>query len=203
VRKIALIGLIVLGLGALAVIVPASASQTTPNKLGRALRPGVTTKGLAPQAAGDDFTSNDNFVTRTFNHLGNPARGSVVAESWIETGFDNTGNASNIQAFARTILLPNALRTSTKVQLFGLVDLTTSKPELINSSATVNSAGKLISQVAAPELSTTAMSTDPHCWFFQFTIISVRWSDNKLTSNLSLDPPVAVFNFANPACLPT
>jgi len=67
----------------------------------------------------------------------------------------------------------------------------------------VNSAGKLISQVAAPELSTTAMSTDPHCWFFQFTIISVRWSDNKLTSNLSLDPPVAVFNFANPACLPT
>jgi len=81
VRKIALIGLIVLGLGALAVIVPASASQTTPNKLGRALRPGVTTKGLAPQAAGDDFTSNDDFVTRTFNHLGNPARGSVVAES--------------------------------------------------------------------------------------------------------------------------
>jgi hypothetical protein len=200
-RKIAVIGLIVLGLGALAVVVPASASQTTPNKLGRALRPGATTKGLAPQAAADAFTSNDNFFTQTFNHFGSPSNGSVVAESWIETGFDNTGNPTNIQAFARTILLPKALRTSLQVQLYGLVDLT-SNPELINSSATVNSSGKLISQVAAPELSTTAMATDSHCWFFQSANLSVRWSDGRLSTGLFLDESVVVFNFANPACAP-
>src|SRR5262245_46603091 len=105
-RKIAVIGLIVLGLGALAVIVPASASQTKPNQVGRALRPGATTKGLAPQAPGDAFTSNDDFATRTINHFGNPANGSVVGESWIETGLDVAGTPTNIQAFARTILLP-------------------------------------------------------------------------------------------------
>lgn len=199
-RKIAVIGLIVLGLGAFAVIVPASASQNAPNELGRALRPGATTKSLAPQAAGDDFTSNDNFATRTFNHFGNPSLGSVVAESWIETGFDNVTGPTNIQGFARTILLPKALRTSLRVQLFGIVDPTTDPPELINSSGTVNSSGKLISQVAAPELSVAAMASDPHCWFFQSATLSIRWSDNRLTSNLFVDPQTIVFNFANPAC---
>jgi len=201
VRKFVVIGLIVLALGAVAIIVPASASQNAPSGQGRALRPGATTKSLAPLAAGDVFVSNDNFFTKTFNHFGNPSLGSVVAESWIETGFNSSNEATNIQGFTRTILLPKALRTAIKVQLFGLIDIA-SDPELITSSSTVNSSGKLVSQVATPELSVTAMQNDPHCFFFQLATVSIRWSDNRLSSNLLLDPPVAVFNFANPACAP-
>jgi hypothetical protein len=103
--------------------------------------------------------------------------------------------------FTRTILLPKALRTAIKVQLFGLVDLQ-SDPDLITTSSTVNSSGKLISQVGTPELSVAAMQTDPHCFFFQLATVSIRWSDNRLTSNLPLDPPVVILNFANPACPP-
>jgi hypothetical protein len=202
VRKIGLVVLVVLALGAFSVIIPASASQSTPNKLGSVLRPGATSSPQAALAPGDVDAFNENFITTTYNHFADPSRGTVVAESWIEGGVDSDNNSTNIQAIARTILLPKALRTQMRVQLFGLVDLN-STPELINSSGTINSSGKLILRVAAPELSVADMATDPHCWFFQFTTLSIRWSDGRLTSGLTLDPSFAIPNFANPACQPT
>jgi hypothetical protein len=63
VRKLTVIGLIVLALGALAVIVPASASQNGPSGARWASRQGHATSGLAPQAPTDVFTTNDNFFT--------------------------------------------------------------------------------------------------------------------------------------------
>ena len=198
-RKIVVAGLIILGLGALAVIVPASASQNTPNGTGRALRHGSSSRSLAPLAAGDAFVSNDDFFTQTFNHFGDPARGSVVGESWIETGFDNANTPQDIQGFTRTILLPHALRTSLKVQLYGFVTLDVN-PDLITSSSTVNSAGALTRQVATPEIPASQLANDPHCFFFALATISIRWDDGRLSSNLILDPPVVVSNPSNPAC---
>lgn len=176
-RKITVIGLIILALGALAVIVPASASQNAKSGSRYVARTGQGTTSVTPQAPGDAFTANDNFITQTFNHFGNPSLGSAIAETWLESGLDSNLNATNVQGVARAILLPKALRASIKVQLRG--SNAAGDDQLIAQSSTVNSAGKLTVQVATPEI---VLATDPHCDYYQQVTVGIRWSDLRLTT---------------------
>jgi hypothetical protein len=195
VRKIAVIGLIVLGLGALAVIVPASASQNAQSGPRWAARHAQAAKNVAPNAAGDVFTANDNFSSRTLNHFGNAANGSAIAETWLESGLDADLNAKNAQGFARVILLPKALRASVRVELRGTT--ATGDDALVARSGTVNSSGKLTVQVATPEIT---LATDPRCSFYQLVTVSIRWSDNRL-STIVFDTPLS-FTPGPTACTP-
>jgi len=43
----------------------------------------------APDSPADIFTINDGFVSNTYSHLGNPALGVLVAETWGETGWSD------------------------------------------------------------------------------------------------------------------
>jgi hypothetical protein len=177
VRKFVVIGLIVLALGAVAIIVPASAGQNAPSGARYTARGGQSAQDLAPQAVGDAHIANDNFFSRTFNHFGNASLGSAIGETWMESGLDANFNATNTQGVARAILLPKALRASVKVELRGFdvngVD------QLVASSSTVNSSGRLTVQVATPEIS---LATDPHCSFYTQVTIGIRWSDLRLTT---------------------
>lgn len=183
-RKVVVIGLIVLALGAVAVIVPAAASQDAPSGAHWAARPGQSSTGLAPQAAGDSFTTNDNFVTVTWNHLGKASLGSVVSETWLNTGFNSSNTAVNTQGVTRSILLPKAVRVATRVQLRG-VDVNGIERVLATSS-TLNSSGRLSVQVATPEI-TLASSTS--CFFFTVVSMAIRWSDGRLSS-VTFDQPI-------------
>ncbi len=194
-RKIAVIGLIVLALGALAVIVPASASQNGPSGARWAPRQGLSSNGLTPQAANDAFTTNDNFFTHTYNHFGYPSLGSVIAETWMNSGYDDTGLATNTQGVARAILLPKALRVSLKVELRG-TDVN-GADQLVTSSSTVNSSGKLTVQVATPEIT---LATDPRCFFYTRVTVAIRWSDLRL-STVTLEEPIQ-FTPGPTACQP-
>jgi len=188
VRKFVVVGLIILGLGALAVIVPASASQNASGARW-APRQASSVKGLTPQAdvtpqaASDAFSTDDNFVTKTFNHLNSATNGSAIAETWMDSGFDDTATAVNTQGVARGILLPKALRVSLQVQLRG-VDAN-NVDQLVATSSTVNSAGKLTVQVATPEI---ALATDPHCFFYTRVTVGIRWSDNRLSTVVFEEP---------------
>ncbi len=175
-RKIVAVVLFTL---ALAVVVPASASQRTGTHA-----PRVARQGLGALAVGDAFTANDNFFSQTLNHLANPALGSVIAEQWLEIGFDANGVAQNIQGFTRGILLPKALRVSVRVELWG-VD-SSSQETLLTNSSTLNSAGKLTVQVATPEI---GLATDSHCGFFTVIHVGIRWSDQRLTT-VTIEEPV-------------
>jgi hypothetical protein len=195
VRKIAVIGLIVLALGALAVIVPASASQNGPSGARWAPRQGHGSNGLTPQAATDVFTTNDNFFTQTYNHFGSASRGSAIAETWMESGFDDTGVATNTQGVARAILLPKALRVSLQVQLRGTN--INGDDQLVTTSSTANSSGRLTVQIATPEIT---LATDTRCFFYTRVTVGIRWSDNRL-STVTFEEPIQ-FTPGPTACQP-
>jgi hypothetical protein len=80
---------------------------------------------------------NEGFFTQTLNHFGSASKGSVIAETWAEDGFNASNQEVNTQGVVRAILLPKALRVSAKVQLFG-VDASDNE-HLLASSSTVNS----------------------------------------------------------------
>jgi hypothetical protein len=179
------IGLIVLALGAVAVIVPVAASQDAPSGARWVPRNGVSSKDLTPQAVSDAFTTNDNFFTLTYNHFGSPSLGSVVAETWMESGFDDTGTAVNLQGFTRAILLPKAVRVAIRVDLHGI---TASNDDVIVArSSTVNSAGRLTVQVATPEI---FLPTETRCFFYTVVHAAIRWSDGRLSS-VAFQEPIA------------
>src|SRR5215218_1636140 len=132
-----------------AVVPPASASQTS-EKTEKATR-----NRLAPDAPTDSYRINDGFYSKTYNHLGNPARGIVVADTWGETGWVSTGTgdvADNTQGFARALLLRRALRVAVRVELWGASD---TSADLITGSSTVNSSGNPTVQLATPRCRTS------------------------------------------------
>lgn len=185
-RKIGIFAVIILALGASAVILPASASQSASSGPRWLPRHGLSSNNVTPQAPSDAFTTNDNFVTVTFNHFGKPSFGSVVAETWLESGHDDTGTAVNAQGFSRAILLPKALRVAVQVDLHGL-DATGGNDQVVAHSSAVNSSGRLTVQVATPEI---LLATSTKCSFYTVVHMAIRWSDNRL-STVVFDQPVA------------
>ena len=214
-RKIAVIGLIVLALGALAVIVPAKAAQKAGSADDRVLRPRQltaqssqlaphlkTSSGVSvePQAATDAFVFNQSFVTRTFNHFGNAALGSVIAETWGEDGITSDGVEQNTQGIARAILLPKATRVSLKTTLIGFSSFDDQIGHVVTTSSTINSAGKLTVRAATPEIS---LLSSPDCFFATTVHMGIRWSDSRLsTVDYSMDFAYPNVQNDNPACLP-
>ena len=194
-RKIGILALIILALGASAVILPASASQSASGGPRWLPRHGLSSSDVTPQAPSDAFTTNDNFFTLTFNHFGNPSFGSVVAETWLESGHDDTDTAVNAQGFTRAILLPKALRVSVQVDLHGL-DAIGENDEIIARSSAVNSSGRLTVQVATPEI---FLPTSTKCFFYTVVHMGIRWSDNRLSS-VVFDQPVAIQPGPTGAC---
>ena len=182
-KRIIIAVLAILALGAVAVIVPASASQNAPSGARWAQRPGHSSSGLAPQAVGDAFSTNDNFFTQTFNHFGNASLGSAIGETWMNSGFDVNGVALNTQGVARAILLPKAARVSIQVELRGENSVGTD--QLVTTSSTVNSSGRLTVQVATPEIS---LASDPRCFFYTRVHMGIRWSDGRLSSVVFEEP---------------
>jgi hypothetical protein len=215
VRKIAVIGLIVLALGALAVIVPAKAAQqgndnqrvARPRLLtaqARQLAPRVRTSSevsVVPQATGDAFVFNESFVTQTFNHFGNASLGSVIAETWGEDGITSDGIVRNTQGVSRAILLPKASRVSLKTTLLGFSSFDDQVGHVVTTSSTINSAGKLTVQARTPEIN---LFVQPECFFATTVHMGIRWSDGRLsTVDFSMDfayPNAQQLD--NPACLP-
>jgi len=215
VRKITVIGLIVLALGALAVIVPAKAAQKGSAASDRVLRPRHLTAqagGLAPrlktssgvsvvpQAANDAFVFNNNFVTRTFNHFGNAANGSAVGETWGEDGITAADVTQNTQGIARAFLLPKASRVSLKTTLIGFSSFDDDIGHIVTTSSTINSAGKPTVQAATPEIS---LLTSSDCFFATTVHMGIRWSDNRLsTVDFSMDFAYPNVQNENPVCQP-
>ncbi len=196
-RKIVVI---VFALLTLALVVPASASQAVgSHRLADRVADGLRQR-LGPQAvqAPDDaFTINDGFYTQTYNHFANPALGSVIAETWGETGWrlnpDDTVVSQNTQGVARAILLPHALRVSIRVELHGVTNLT---DDVLATSGSANSSGKLTVQTATPEV---AIEADPHCQFYTVVEVGIRWDDLRL-SQVFLVMPIGFFNLNAATC---
>jgi hypothetical protein len=209
------IGLIVLALGALAVIVPAKAAQRGGAADNRVLRPRQLTAqarqlaphlktssgvSVAPQAATDAFVFNNNFVTQTFNHFGNAANGSAIGETWGEDGINAAGDPQNTQGIARAFLLPKASRVSLKTTLIGFTNFDDVTGHVVTTSGTINSAGKTTVRAATPEIS---LVTSPDCFFATTVHMGIRWSDGRLsTVDFSMDFAYPNVQNANPACLP-
>ncbi len=213
-RKITVIGLIVLALGALAVIVPAKAAQTGSGDH-RVLRPRQATAqsgklaphlktssdvSVVPQAANDVSVFNTSFVTRTFNHFANPANGSVIAETWGEDGITSAGVEQNTQGIARAILLPKALRVSLQTRLIGFSSFDDQTGHVLATSSTVNSSGKLTVRVATSEIN---LLNSSDCFFLTTVHMGIRWSDNRLsTVDFSMDFAYPNVQNDSPSCLP-
>ena len=213
-RKTAVIGLIVLALGALAVIVPAKAAQKD-NADNRVLRPRLLTAqarqlaprvktssgvSVVPQAATDAFVFNNSFVTQTFNHFGNPTLGSAVGETWGEDGITADGTEQNTQGIARAFLLPKASRVSLKTTLIGFSSFDDQTGHIVTTSTTVNSAGKLTVRVATPEID---LFTSPDCFFATTVHMGIRWSDGRLsTVDFSMDFAYPNVQNTDPVCFP-
>ena len=181
---------IVLAMLALAAVAPPAGASQTSEKTERATR-----NRLAPDAPQDSYRINDGIYSKTYNHLGNPALGIVVAVTWGETGWVSTATgdvADNTQGFARALLLRRALRVAIRVELYGATETTA---DLITSSSTVNSSGKPTVQVATPEVPN--LQADPHCIFWTRVFLAIRWDDQRL-SNVSFEMP---FWYFNPNCL--
>jgi hypothetical protein len=96
---------------------------------------------LAAAAANDVFAINDGFVTKTYNHFGNPAYGILTAETWGETGWiEDAGGGvvpNNSQGVVRALKQSKVLRVAVRVELWGVDGPGTER--LLTSSSTVNS----------------------------------------------------------------
>jgi hypothetical protein len=144
-----------------------------------------------PLAANDAFTINDGFVTKTYNHLGNPANGILTAETWGETGWiDDAGGGAvpnNSQGVVRALKQSKVLRVAVRVELWGADGPGTER--MLTSSSAVNSGTAASAQVATPEVD---IRTAP-CLLWTQAFVTIRWSDNRLSS-LSFEMPVGYFN---------
>lgn len=184
---------IVLAMLALAAVIPPAGASPTSDKAEKAIRNRLGAQAV--QAPTDSYRINDGFYSKTYNHLGNPALGIVVADTWGETGWMSTATgdvADNTQGFARALLLRRTLRVAVRVELWGATETTA---DLITSSSTVNSSGSPTVQVATPEVPN--LQGDPHCIFWTVVFLAIRWDDNRL-SNVSFEMP---FWYFNPNCL--
>jgi hypothetical protein len=146
---------------------------------------------LAAAAAPNDvFAINDGFVTKTYNHLGNPANGILTAETWGETGWieDAAGGVvpNNSQGVVRALKQSKVLRVAVRVELWGSDD---TGDRRLASSSTVNSGTAPSAQVKTPEVKLT---TAP-CFLWTRAFVTIRWSDNRLSS-VSFEMPVGYFN---------
>jgi alkylhydroperoxidase family enzyme len=147
---------------------------------------------LAADAANDVFTINDGFVTKTYNHLGNPANGILTAETWGESGWIDDGGGggvvpNNSQGVVRALKQSKVLRVAVRVELWGADGPGTERR--LTSSSTVNSGTAASAQVATPEVD---VRTAP-CLLWTQAFVTIRWSDNRLSS-LSFEMPVGYFN---------
>ena len=145
---------------------------------------------LAAAAPNDLFAINDGFVTKTYNHLGNPANGILTAETWGETGWLDAGGGlvdpNNSQGVVRALKQSKVLRVAVRVELWGTDD--TGDHQLASSSS-VNSGTAPSAQVKTPEVD---VRTAP-CLLWTRAFVTIRWSDNRLSS-VSFEMPVGYFN---------
>jgi hypothetical protein len=150
------------------------------------------TVGLAPNSPADVLVINDGFVSRTYSHLGNPALGVLVAETWGETGWSDAGGGfvepNTNQGVVRALKQRNVLRVAVRVELWGTDD---TGDRHLASSSTTNSGTSLHAQIATPEID---VRTAP-CLLWTRVFVAIRWSDNRL-SNLSFEMPAGYFNLA-------
>ena len=146
---------------------------------------------LAAAAAPNDvFAINDGFVTKTYNHFGNPANGILTAETWGETGWiEDAGGGvvpNNSQGVVRALKQSKVLRVAVRVELWGTDD---TGDHQLTSSSTVNSGTAASVQVKTPEVD---VRTAP-CLLWTQAFVTIRWSDNRLSS-VSFEMPVGYFN---------
>ena len=146
----------------------------------------------AADAANDAFVINDGFVTKTYNHLGNPANGILTAETWGETGWTSLQTEpgglvpNNSQGVVRALKQSKVLRVAVRVELWGTDD---TGDHRLTSSSTVNSGTAASVQVKTPEVD---VRTAP-CLLWTRAFVTVRWSDSRLSA-LSFEMPVGYFN---------
>jgi hypothetical protein len=149
----------------------------------------------APDAANDAFVINEGFVTKTYNHLGNPANGILTAETWGETGWISTETEpgglvpNNSQGVVRALKQSKVLRVAVRVELWGWDVPEPGIPRLLASSSTVNSGTAASAQVKTPEIN---VRTAP-CLLWTKAFVTIRWSDNRLSS-VSFENPRGYFN---------
>jgi hypothetical protein len=149
----------------------------------------------APDAANDSFVINEGFVTKTYNHLGNPANGILTAETWGETGwfFDQAEPGgllpNNSQGVVRALKQSKVLRVAVRVELWGIDIPEPGVARLLASSSTVNSGTAASAEVKTPEIN---VRTAP-CLLWTRAFVTIRWSDNRLSS-VSFENPVGYFN---------
>lgn len=163
----------------------ASAGSAASPSSGRAA---AAPRALAAAAPGDDFTINDGFVTKTYNHLGNPANGILTAETWAETGWivGDDFLPRNTQGVVRALKQSKVLRVAVRVELWGNG---VGGLQRLASSSTVNSGTASSVQVKTPEV---ILRTAP-CFLFTRAFVAIRWSDNRLSS-VSFRMPFEFFN---------
>jgi hypothetical protein len=142
----------------------------------------------AAAAPNDTFVINDGFVTKTYNHLGNPANGILTAETWGETGWvvGDLPVPSNTQGVVRALKQSKVLRVAVRVELWGNA---AGGDQVLASSSTVNSGTAPSVQVKTPEVN---LRTAP-CFLWTRAFVTIRWSDNRLSS-VSFEMPVGYFN---------
>jgi hypothetical protein len=142
---------------------------------------------LAAAAPNDTFVINDGFVTKTYNHLGNPANGILTAETWGETGWllGDLPVPRNTQGVVRALKQFKVLRVAVRVELWGAAG----GAQILASSSTVNSGTAPSVQVKTPEVN---LVTAP-CFLWTKAFVTIRWSDNRLSS-VSFEMPSGYFN---------
>jgi hypothetical protein len=144
----------------------------------------------AAAAPNDVFAINDGFVTKTYNHLGNPANGILTAETWGETGWTDPGDGNvvpnNSQGVVRALKQSKVLRVAVRVELWGSDD---TGDHQLASSSTVNSGTASSALVKTPEVN---VRTAP-CLLWTRAFVTIRWSDNRLSS-LSFEMPIGYLN---------
>jgi hypothetical protein len=172
----------------LAVASVGSAASSSPAREAAARR--AAAHPAAPDAPEDLFAINDGFVTKTYNHLGNPASGVLTAETWGETGWIDAGGGlvapNNSQGVVRALKQLKVLRVSVRVELWGTDD---TGDHQLATSGSVNSGTARSVQVMTPEVD---VRTAP-CLLWTRAFVAIRWSDNRL-SNVSFEMPVGYFN---------
>jgi hypothetical protein len=178
--------------GLLAAASTGSTAQPDPARRAAARRAAAhpAAPGVAPNSPADVVIINDGFVSRTYSHLGNPALGVLVAETWAEGGWSDAGGGfiepNTSQGVVRALKQRNVVRVAVRVELWGTDD---TGDRLMAASSTRNSGASLHAQIATPEID---VRTAP-CLLWTRVFVAIRWSDNRL-SNVSFEMPSGYFN---------
>ena len=153
-------------------------------------RAATARQALGAAAPGDAFVLNDGFITKTYNHLGNPANGILTAETWAETGWGVGDDffPNNTQGVVRALKQSKVLRVAVRVELWD------TEGQRLASSSIVNSGSASSVQVKTPEI---VLASAP-CILFTRAFVTIRWSDNRLSS-VNFRMPFGFFN-PDPDC---